>query len=332
MTVFSAIIITMQDLFKILDNRKIFKLVLGLGNQSYEEIKELSKIYALAKADMFDVNPSEEAINAVKAGLNEAKREAGLNPDDFMICISAGLEGDKHVQKALIDTKKCTKCMKCIKKCPQKAIVIKEGCPFVEKEKCIGCEKCKKCGSKAISLSGEGSDLKKTVELANKHNVECVELHISTKKPSIDDIMGDIEYVVKNIKCPLSLCLDRKYFSNEKIKKLINKVKAIQMPFATKFIIQADGVPMSGGDDTYESTLQAVAMAHLVQDFGGYILISGGTNSKTAELAKMCGVKFHGISVGSYAREIVKDWVMEKKKPFEIAVQKAEALVIALKK
>ena len=64
---------------------------------------------------------------------------------------------------------------------------------------------------------------------------------------------------------------------------------------------------MSGGDNTFNSTLQAVAMAHIVQPYGTYILMSGGTNEKTAELAKMCSLKYNGISIGSYARKIVKD-------------------------
>jgi len=295
----------MQNLFEILDSRKIFKLVLGLGNQSYDEIKELSKIYALARADMFDVNPSEDAIEAVRKGI----KEAGFNANDFMICLSAGLEGDIHTQKAKINVEKCTRCMECVEKCPQEAIIP----PVVLNEKCIGCEKCKECSVDAIDFATCNSDIEKTVELANKYNVECVELHISTKKSPLKEI----RYLVRNMKCPLSLCIDRKYYSNEKIKELVTEVKKV----TPKFIIQADGVPMSGGDDSFESTLQAVAMAHLVQNLGTYILISGGTNNKTSELANMCNVRFNGISVGSYARQIVKE------RPFEDAVQKAKELV-----
>ena len=304
----------MQNLFEILDSRKIFKLVLALGNQSYDEIKELSRIYALAGADMFDVNPSEEAIYAVRDGI----KEAGLNAGDFMICLSAGLEGDIHIQKAKINTKKCIRCMECVKTCPQDAISAgQDGKPAVNAEKCIGCEKCKKCPAGAIDFAGIGSNLENVVKLADKYNVECVELHVSTQKTPVKEI----KYLVKNIKCPLSLCLDRRYYSNEKIKGLITEVKKI----TPKFIIQADGVPMSGGEDSFESTLQAVAMVHLVQEFGMYILISGGTNSKTAELANMCNVKFHGISVGSYARQIVKE------KPFGVCLQEAKSLVAACK-
>ena len=60
----------------------------------------------------------------------------------------------------------------------------------------------------------------------------------------------------------------------------------------------------------YKTTLQAVATAEIVQNekFPVYIMLSGGTNSKTAELANMCGINYHGIAIGSYAREIVRKY------------------------
>lgn len=45
---------------------------------------------------------------------------------------------------------------------------------------------------------------------------------------------------------------------------------------------------MSGGDDNYKSTLQAVATGEIVQNakLPVYLILSGGTNAKTTELAK----------------------------------------------
>ena len=81
------------------------------------------------------------------------------------------------------------------------------------------------------------------------------------------------------------------------------------MPYTT--IIQADGIPMSGGKDDYNSTLQAIAMADFFasKELPVYLITSGGTNSKTSELAKICGVNIDGVAIGSYARKIVKDYI-----------------------
>ena len=80
-------------------------------------------------------------------------------------------------------------------------------------------------------------------------------------------------------------------------------------PYST--IVQADGFPMSGGDDNYKSTLQAVATAEIVQNANlpVYIMLSGGTNGKTTELAKMCDINYNGVAIGSYARKIVRRYV-----------------------
>lgn len=298
-----------KTLLEVLDERKIFKLVLGLGNQNYEEIESLVEIYARADADMIDINPSKEAVEAVLRGIEKA----GKNHDEIYLSISTGVSGDTHIQKAVIDRKKCVKCGKCIKKCSQNAISFKDGIVNVCAEKCIGCKKCDFC--KAISFSESQEKIEDIVKLANEYAIDCVELHLSTKE--IPD--HEIKYIINNSACVLSLCLDRKFYSNERLKKLINKV--IKWNNGTDFIIQADGVPMSGGDDTFNSTLQAVAMAHLVQNFGTYLLMSGGTNNKTSQLAKMCGLRYNGISVGSYARKITKG------KSLDEAIHEARTLI-----
>ena len=81
-------------------------------------------------------------------------------------------------------------------------------------------------------------------------------------------------------------------------------------PYTT--IIQADGIPMSGSDDTYKTTLQAAAMAEIIQNakLPIYLTVSGGTNSKTAELCSLCGIEYNGIAIGSWARKIVKPYLL----------------------
>ena len=40
-----------------------------------------------------------------------------------------------------------------------------------------------------------------------------------------------------------------------------------------------------------------------------YIMLSGGTNSKTAELAKLCDINYNGIAIGTFARKIVSRYI-----------------------
>ena len=96
---------------------------------------------------------------------------------------------------------------------------------------------------------------------------------------------------------------------DEQLISTLQKMIKTRKPYST--IIQADGYPMSGGNDDYKTTLQAVATAEIVQNakLPVYLMLSGGTNSKTAELAKICDIDYHAIAVGSFARKIVKQYI-----------------------
>ena len=130
----------------------------------------------------------------------------------------------------------------------------------------------------------------------------------------------------------MSICLNRSKLGDEKIVKRIKKLLEKRKPYTT--IIQADGAPMSGGLDDYKTTLQAVAMAEIIQnaDLPVYTILSGGTNSKSTELARLCSVDIVGVAIGSYARKIVSDYIkredfFENKEIFNKALKIAKNLV-----
>ena len=58
------------------------------------------------------------------------------------------------------------------------------------------------------------------------------------------------------------------------------------------------------------------------------ILLSGGTNSKTGTLAKQCGVQAHGVAIGSYARNVVKKYLIQRDFEYNRALIK-EAVGVA---
>ena len=128
----------------------------------------------------------------------------------------------------------------------------------------------------------------------------------------------------------LSICTARGNLSEEKMLFRIKEMIKNRKDYTT--IIQADGFPMSGGNDDYKTTLQAVATAEIIQNANlpVYIMLSGGTNSKTSQLAKMCGIDYHGIAVGTYARKIVNEYIEEKNllnNKFDEALKLAKNLV-----
>ncbi len=277
----------------------MFKLVCGAGNEDTESVKKLVYVYTKAGCKLFDLSARKEILNAAKEGA----KLAGQVDVDY--CVSIGIKGDKHIKKANINEDKCVKCGKCSNICPNDAITsfIK-----VDEKKCIGCTLCEqKCEACAIQMVERDVDYKTILPYMVKNGVQFLELHIMGHDKT------DLEKKWKVInECNprfASICIDRENFGNKEVLERIKEMISIRKPYTT--IVQADGVPMSGGSDDFKTTLQAVAMAEVIQnaELPVYIMLSGGTNSKTAELAKMCGINYWGIAIGSWARKIVKPYV-----------------------
>ena len=310
----------------ILNRKQCFKLVCGAGNENAQEVKKLIALYSVAGCNLFDLCAKPEIVKAAKEGLEYA----GIKKDRYL-CVSLGIKGDPHVSKAQINQDVCVRCGTCQTVCPQQAIMFKNGCFVVQSSLCIGCQRCmQQCPAHSISAVSCAKDIKEVLpELVNL-GIDCVELHAIGEDDT--EILNKWMEITECFDGVLSCCLDRSKLGNERIIKRINKLIEKRAPETT--IIQADGAPMSGGKDDYKTTLQAVAHAEIIQNakLPVYILLSGGTNSKSAELAKSCGISPHGIAIGSYARQIVKEYIeredfFNNSDIFDKALDKAKQLV-----
>lgn len=300
----------------------MFKLVCGAGNEDCESVKRLVYVYAKAGCRFFDLSARKEILESAKDALKLAK------VDDAMLCVSVGIKGDPHITKAKINESNCIKCGNCFRNCPNDAIY---SSIIIDEKKCIGCGNCiKKCPTGAISMFDKDVNVKEILPYMVKNGVEVLELHIMGHDKK--DLAAKWDIINECRPKFASICIDRENFGNKEALSRIKEMIAYREPYTT--IIQADGIPMSGADDTFKTTLQAVAMAEIIQNTNlpVYIMISGGTNSKTKELAELCNIKYWGIAIGSWARKIVKQeittndfWKNETLQ--NIAIQKASDLI-----
>lgn len=277
----------------------MFKLVCGAGNEDCESVKRLVYIYAKAGCRFFDLSARKEILESAKEALKLA------NVDDAMLCVSVGIKGDPHITKAKINDSKCIKCGNCFRNCPNDAIF---SSIIIDEKKCIGCGSClKKCPTGAISMFDKDVNVKEILPYMVQNGVEVLELHIMGHDKK--DLANKWNVINECKPKFASICIDRENFGNKEALDRIREMISVREPYTT--IIQADGIPMSGADDTYKTTLQAIAMAEIIQNANlpVHIMISGGTNSKTATLAKLCDIKYWGIAVGSWARKIVKEQI-----------------------
>jgi len=322
---------TLSDL---LNQKKCIKLVCGAGNEDFKLIEKLVAVYAKAGAHYFDLSPNEEVLLAVKSGIARVIPKNKIK--DYFICVSVGVAGDPHVMKAVIDPKKCTNCGACALVCLQNAIKQTIGDDnrkyhYVLDKKCIGCDECAKaCKFGAIEFVYKKKDLKTILPPLIKMGIDSIELHAVTEDEKEPNRMW--QEVSKIFPGILSLCLDRLHLGDEQLLNRIKRFIEKRKDFTT--IVQADGAPMSGSSDSNNTTLQAIATTDIVQkaNLPVWILMSGGTNSKTTKLAKMFDVKASGISLGSYARKIISDELnrddfFENKEVFNSAYKKAKKLI-----
>lgn len=311
------------DLFK---NKKCFKLVCAAGNEDVVEVEKLVALYSKAGCNFFDLCAKPEIVDAAKKGLEYA----GIIKDRYLCC-SVGIKGDPHINKAYINTQECLKCGKCASVCLQNALNECRASYKVNKTRCIGCAKCTRiCPKKCIDMRCEFKDLKEILPPLIAKGIDCIEFHtLGEDENDIDEKWNEINNLYDG---PLSICIDRSKLGNEAILKRVNRMLEKRKPLTT--IIQADGAPMSGGCDDFKTTLQTVAMAEIFQNenLPVYLLLSGGTNSKTTQLAQQCGINSGGVAIGSYARKIVKEYIamndfLENKEVFLKALQIAKKLV-----
>ena len=313
-----------EQMQSLLDNTKYFKLVCGAGNEDAEEVKRLTILYTLAGAKGMDVSANTDVVSACMDGIDIAfglAEDLGINLKIRpFIMVSVGMPGDHHVRKSYINLDTCLKCDLCIPVCPTDAIP-KE--LVVIKDKCIGCGNCSAICPRQdiIHYEHNNKELETLLPECLAVGAEQIELHAAVADD--EAIMQEWQLVSDvNPNGHISMCLDRLHLSNFSFENRVEKAREIA---GDRLIIQSDGYPMSGGEDDFNTTLQAIATADVLNKrFNMKLrksknvliykkknevdqLLSGGTNSLTAVLADQAGVKFQGASLGTFARKIVKE-------------------------
>ncbi len=312
----------MEKIKRILESKKCLKLICGAGNENFREIEKLSYIYSKCGFNIIDVCAKIEAVNAAKKGIQRAQKE-----DETAICVSIGLQNDIHMTKAVINRQKCTNCKKCISTCSQDAIYFEDDKIQTDDKKCIGCKKCADvCSENAVIFEHKYKNPHEMLLPLISENIDCVEFHCSCSDINqITDSWSKIKSIYSGI---LGICIDRSQLGYIQIIELLKQLSET----SSNMIIQADGKPMTGGSDDLKSTLQTVAFAELIRsaNINNFLILSGGTNSKTSYLANLLDINVNGVALGSYARKIVKEYLSDdffsNYELQEAAISKAQTL------
>ncbi len=307
----------------LLQQGRFFKLICGAGNEDAEEVYKLSLVYTLAGAASIDLSARPEVVAAARRAVTEAQAMAHAFPIRTVtppfLTVSVGMPGDAHVRKARILSDRCTQCNACIPVCPTDAI---PDMLVILETRCIGCGACSvACQDDAIGYAHKEVEMERTLIACLEAGAENIELHASVPdhEPTLKEWMLITQLLPESF---VSVCLDRGYLSNHALRTRIERMLE-RAP--GRMMVQADGIPMSGGRDDYNTTLQAIATADIVAKtkLPVHILLSGGTNAKTMELAAACGVPCAGVSIGTFARHMIYEFINHPAFPGEGLVEAA---------
>jgi ferredoxin len=352
--------ITLQ---RLLNEEKCFKMICGAGNEDKVQVKKLAFIYTLAGAKILDVSANIDVIKSASEGIDLAfeyapKLKVNLITRPFIMA-SIGMPGDHHVRKSYIDPFKCVGCGMCAPVCPTNAIpkyfeseldrykelggsfeLEDQAKEIVIRNLCIGCGKCSNICPKddIISYRHNERQLRELLPKCIEAGAETFELHAAVGEHEVTmkewKLLNEINPNNFN-----SMCLDRLNLGNLNLEFRITEAKHIS---GNKLIIQADGYPMSGGNDDNNTTLQAIATADVINKKFNiridkksvqkdcdkiiankvyrahghhqnvYIILSGGTNSHSKKLSNEVGVRCNGVAIGTFARNIIEKYIEEK--------------------
>ncbi len=301
-----------KELKNILTQRRYFKIVCGAGNEDPGDVRKLTLIYTLAGALGIDVSANVAIVEAAMKGIDKAyELAASINKKIEtrpFINVSVGIKGDPHIRKAKIDAEMCSRCGLCLDICEQDAI---DKDFNVSDTRCIGCSKCTEvCEFNSVTFYTRQVDLYEILPKCLDAGAENVELHAIIEND--DSVISDWHMINRLVQNNfVSICLDRSQLSDN---HLINRIRSVCEISGERTIIQADGAPMSGVSDDFNTTLQAVAIADIIRKskIPVMILLSGGTNSQTGKLAAMCNVSVNGVSIGTFARKSVHHLINRK--------------------
>tara|TARA_Y100001968_G_scaffold220407_1_gene203270 strand:- start:8583 stop:9614 length:1032 start_codon:yes stop_codon:yes gene_type:complete len=315
----------------LLASSNYFKFVCGAGYEDKKDVEYFSYIYTLSGCSGFDLCANEQVVIAAKNGIQAAickSKELNITiPFEPFITVSVGMPGDHHVRKATI-TEQCVSCRSCIPVCPTDAITSNVQ---IISDRCIGCGNCEAAcptGIQGINYIHNSSELLEILPKCIQAGADSIELHAGV--PDNESTLKEWQ-TVSNIlpNGMISMSLDRMHLSDESLISRIEKASAIA---GERLIIQADGIPMSGGKNDFNTTLQAVSVANVISRKLKLadkkykelpILISGGTNSYTGQLARQCGVDFNGIAIGTHARNLISQYRRSASRLNEENVNKA---------
>jgi len=287
--------------------RRFCKVICGVGSHEPERVRRFVALYALAGGSVIDLALDPAVIAAARAGLDLARELAatgGRTLREPLLMVSLGLEEDPHIGAALLDRGICATCPGCtiedLRLCAERPLELRAPeCPPCMR--CIG-----RCPYRAISIAPAWSNQQDLLREAFEAGVTGVELHISgAPVDRVAALVGSLGGLLRP-DLLLSFSVGSEVSSPAQVAEQVRFIETVDHPVV---VLQTEGQPMSGLPRDGKSELPALQLARHVLALRprAYVHVAGGTSHLTASLCRILGIAVHGVAFGTAARLAVKE-------------------------
>lgn len=309
---------TLIDHLSSLQEKNFHKLIVGAALKDFKSIEEYAYYFTHAQADAIDISAFPHSVISAKKGIEIALSENNSLKEP-LIMISVNIGEDPHFRRVEVDFDSCTKCLECIPSCPSEAFSSVSDSNDVQFayniDLCFGCSNCiPTCKDNALSFnSWNAYETESLIELTQL-GARAIELHLNNDLESFSEFYKKIpcDYLLE------SFCIGSNTASALELKTACDSIiEAVYKKHNAdfQFIIQVDGIPLSGArdlnienKDQFSINKAKLIIEYIAQNYPEYkdqiyIQIAGGTNENSLENAHKQNIPINGVAIGSYARK-----------------------------
>lgn len=291
------------------------KLIVGAALKDFKSIEDYSYYFTHAQANAIDISAFPHSVISAIKGIKKALKEDS-DLKEPLVMVSVNIGEDPHFRRIELDLNACTECLDCIPTCPSEAFSHSEDQNFSYNiDLCFGCSNClPACKDNALKFSNwnsyEASSLTELVELG----ASAIELHLNQDLKSFESFYKTMPPSFKLESFCIGSSTANKKELEAAVDSIIESVVFKHGP-GYSFIIQVDGIPISGArdlkienKDQFSIDKAKLVLSHIQNKYPSlqkqiFIQLAGGTNEKTLSKAHQQEIPVSGVAIGSYARK-----------------------------